>query len=1138
VLGKKPHESISPKEINARSFSIMNQSGVDQPLKRVARLFLCVCLAAIPAQIASSEEAVPARVRVAFISTDPSPARGGLLDLALVELSRLSDVELVERADIQSLLREQQLSAHNSQNWMQLGQLVRADMIAVLEANPEDKTVVGLVVLDARSGQCYWQDILGADTMPDRVKDVVRGVTVAVEKRKAGADKLNTLCVLGIRNAEWPRSMDAPFTAVAYLLERRLVQEPSIATLDRRRLNQVIQENALAMGTSAAAILPSLRLLELEFRLGTNEQQTRILVRITDAQSQLIAQKDVSASRKPGDMADEIQSALSSMLHIRPPESMASHEDEAHRFRQQAGMLWKREQFEEAVLAFDAAYALYPGSVSNQQEYVKALLNQGARLAWQKKDFIAALDATLRGFDAEEMLPERLNGAGTTPSDDSLNAIRNCRQGLAVGHRGWVEFEEVRQRLLQRMGMTPGGKWGVLKEDSSVTASMFGGVFKLYGDYSDELPFPVEGMLSACNTSEEYFRLLDPFLTTWLERERDPNEKHDPQMASVMHGFITPLHRSARRNGQMIPFDRDFAQGFRRVTERLQEHPRVTVKLAGMFGRILCDLEAVQMGMESLTRQELTERAQAIIQLALQNISSQPDGPADDIDACYEWAVRAANLLGPAVRQYNGKFPYEAGEAHQALFDIAQSMFSFRHLNKYVLEEVLDEEVDFQRFRKPVLQQLALAQNDQAFRRVFLRQKDLDKLLSAWPSAENSGQQAAAYDIAWFRYSTNEVKMVLGTLDRIDEDYLFIFTARPPNSMPNRGLAPYLERVDLENGGSIKIGQPEIAACWPWEHQNDRCRGLFFSDALAAPDRLWMSTSGDGLLDVSFANSGEPKRLGTGTGWPSDVIHGFTIVDDVVYAGCGAIKAEGFFIAYDMAAKTCRVLASSLRAEKENPMDHLEGGFFINKIIPDPARNRLLLVVDHGDFKPGTGVWSYGLNDGSMLQVMTMDRPAKSVRITHDGMIWISVFCENEWRPVREKGGYFAVISFDPSNDKARLRFATKKKDAGPGLPVQPDTIVASDAAQVDVLFADAWAYYFSKRYVDGNSVMQPCRIHTVTRQKEDVGDLEFTRVFVPRWAGFDWLPKSRMLLVNSGTKLTAITFKSQGEQAAPKEKP
>jgi len=90
--------------------------------------------------------------RVAIVGADPGAGFGKVLDLATTEFRDSKDIDALERAQMERILREHELAVSNGvadgERAVKAGQLLHVDLFAVLEGGGSDKGF-GVVVFDA-----------------------------------------------------------------------------------------------------------------------------------------------------------------------------------------------------------------------------------------------------------------------------------------------------------------------------------------------------------------------------------------------------------------------------------------------------------------------------------------------------------------------------------------------------------------------------------------------------------------------------------------------------------------------------------------------------------------------------------------------------------------------------------------------------------------------------------------------------------------------------------------------------------------------------------------------------------------------------------------------------------------------------
>jgi len=649
-----------------------------------------------------------------------------------------------------------------------------------------------------------------------------------------------------------------------------------------------------------------------------------------------------------------------------------------------------------------------------------------------------------------------------------------------------------------------------------------GGVPVYYPEkYSQGLRFPVHAALTLSRDADEFFRLLEVRLAPWLEREADSRQRHDAGVITTLDHLAGTRMPEMWEGGTYIPYDDTYLNGLRDMAARMCAHPRAVVRLEGEFFKVWMDRREAERKGEVLSSEDIQRRAVALIEEALTVTRSAESLPPGDLEVVYEMAARAAKLIDPRFVPRAGGTPCD-----DELLKIAESMFAQRHLSGAVLKTLLNSQADFTTYRLPVLQKLDAACDDSGFVWLGFKRGEAEHMLRVLARDEPSRGGTAGSRLLWATDAPQSRWERWISLSLHAEDGWYAVSGRQSASIPNQGSPLTVWRMDVESGRKEPLGQIWPQTCWASQYHGARqphgCEGNYVEGAVRVGRRLWIATSGDGLFGVPLEGGGEPLHVGMAEGLPSAVIHSVAAIGDVLYIGCGQFETEGYLAAYELAGGRCRVLASTMRASPETPLDALSGGFRIRGIVPDTPRRRLLVVVDNGDLKPATGIWECRLDDGGIRQLQQMDRVAHAVLPAGDGTIWVYPFCRNEWRPIREKGGWYGAVKWDPVGDRAWLAFATKKKGAGPGLPVQANTLIFPNLQLGGALVAEGWLYHFAEKMVDGESVKEVRRVSLASGHVETIHAGIF-RGNVYQWGRLHWLPEKRILLVSDGDRLAAV---------------
>ena len=190
-----------------------------------------------------------AATRIAIVASQNSAARGpstgtneagavgGVIALAEAKLSTCEGLEVLDRLQIERVLKEQKLSLSglvDASQAVKVGQILSVDLFVIVEKTADGKEAFGCLIYDANSGLRLWDAALSSDGIEATVDGVVAGVDAAVRKRVAGPQMLRTMSIVGVRNADLPRSVDTVCESLGMLLERELARSGNVGVLERK----------------------------------------------------------------------------------------------------------------------------------------------------------------------------------------------------------------------------------------------------------------------------------------------------------------------------------------------------------------------------------------------------------------------------------------------------------------------------------------------------------------------------------------------------------------------------------------------------------------------------------------------------------------------------------------------------------------------------------------------------------------------------------------------------------------------------------------------------------------------------------------------------------------------------------------
>lgn len=325
-----------------------------------------------PASVSQPPPRKAARLALVPVADALRPAA----DLFTATLSTLPGMELVERAEIDRVIREQSLAATLAREPLKLGRLLGADGLVLLETN-----VVGdAVMADARLVAVGPGVVLGEWLIPFPVPEVAGwSARVAADaaplfrKLAVPRGQATPVSVLGLRMAVNVPDAAAVSQGLSRLLSHRLTQEPELFVLERKLLNRLGAEKSLVADGDASfwsgshlldgSIEPDLNVpgrLQVQLVL-TSPGNSPVTFTVGGSRTDLALLAETLAGR--------VLTALrmTSTVSWRP-------ETEAQRFLEEATWARRWSQWEPALNAMESAWALGLRGPSHAELRQKLLL--------------------------------------------------------------------------------------------------------------------------------------------------------------------------------------------------------------------------------------------------------------------------------------------------------------------------------------------------------------------------------------------------------------------------------------------------------------------------------------------------------------------------------------------------------------------------------------------------------------------------------------------------------------------------------------------------------------------------------------------------------------------------------------------
>jgi hypothetical protein len=947
-------------------------------------------------------EASAAATRLAPVAGDSNAGLETVLDSAIVLLSKEADLQLLDRAEVSRVLREQELTLDGlvrAEHALKAGQLLRADLLAVLEGtltNGTSSLSLGLVVFDARTGVRYADSALVASNTLSAASATVAAVQAAVAKAHRTAADLKTVGLLSVRNADLPRQYDGLCDSVGLLLERELTASPGIAVLERRRLEQISKERSMPLDAEGNRLLTSLRTIELDISQdGAGLQATLALVASDGSRSNQLAAR--VPSRDGVALAHLLAGDIAKVLEVPAGGVSVNRKSEAIRFHHEYSVLFQHHDYATAVRALDAALALAPEEASWRLEM-----------------------AGLLPFAAIEFVdPGGQNWVRSASVQPSPGDLASC---LALGQRG-IDLLLGLSREAAAVARAGEPTPEVLKETYHERICQL--LYKLAGVYAARFTQAAEVAELVGKERTLRMEVLEPFLRStavdetsfdaysrtlqrWLSLNWDcyPNAPHSEERAAddilALSHWAEVSHKlnPPDASGEYLPISTPAELFSRYPGERttdflntLERDKDPVIRIFARAGRVACSCKAGGYPSDDTLAAErefrlyaqdllahdpatkagyLRNRVWGAIFNALQLLLNHPEGGTEYLAAC--------------------RFAFDQGDIQPALFQFATAALDNTRHRKLpeelevvegALKLVVDKPDAFPNFYRVHDEQSIRGTQEQ--RDKFIRdwQKKRDLLASELgmsplkaPSGSRWKQSVCVLDLVtpddkfgWLFKPVAEGKQVFAVVLGF-RDW----------KVPERHLQ--LVRVQLEGGSASFLGATEVGAINPIVRYAvgsvRKPLPIGFVRTACMGGGCYCAATDLGVF-MFPTNGGPVERLGAAEGLPCENICAIAFLDGKLYIGASEERA-GYLAAYDFSSRKIVVLASSRRSEHLSPFDD-QSPFTVPCLGADPLRHRLTMAVSSlrtpGSPKlepadPCVGVWSYQPASGEFHRLVPL----------------------------------------------------------------------------------------------------------------------------------------------------------------------
>lgn len=935
-----------------------------------------------------------AATRIALVGIGRNDGGGNVLDLATALLGKDTDLQLLDRAEADRVLREQEFSLAGmvrAEDAVKAGQLLHVDLFAVLEGaltnEVEDSSSLGLVVFDAKSGVRYADSALLASNTVSAASALAMAVRAAVVKSHRSPQDLHTVGLLSVRNADLSRQFDSICDSVGLLLERELTASPGIAVLERRRLEQVNKERGVAPDAEGNSLLSSLRMMQLDIgRDGEGLRGTLALVGVDGAQADRITAS--IPTRDPAAMAHLLADKTERFLNVPSNETTAYREAEAARFHREYLLSLQHRDFLAAVHPLDAAIVLSPKQTSWQREMALLLPNAAIELVdpggqnWQRplntepssEDLSSCLALGQRGADLllelsreaagqakpGEPIPEVLKNSNNNPLIQLLRKLSqvktadpaNATEIAALIGKGRTWLMEVIEPFLIKQSVD--------------TAS--------FEDYSKTLCLWFWPPTSV-NQQDAVLAL-----SHWIEVSHKLNP---PDGSGKYYPIMDFLFMSHYGGSQIAEFLKTLEQDQDPVIRIYSRAGRVTstMKPSGYMSdeTLAAEREFHLYAQDFLMHGEAAkpgpfhEDVWYVIEQTLRLLLNHPEGGKEYLEACH--------------------FAFAQKDIQPNLFYRAAEWLDFPHYRNLSEElEVVDGALKLILEKPDAYPKIKGSYSDRIEVIKDLQQKS-DKLAAGLagtntnvPAASPWKQSVCLLDLAtpingyaWlFKPVVQDGQVyaiALGVQEwGLPEDSLQLV------KIPLTGGTPsFLGRAKIT--GIDWVNRPYVLKRGPHSRLTDETPDV--GRAACVGDGCYFAGTCSGVY-IFPTNGGPVLHLGTTNGLPSDDIHAVAFLDGKLYIGAGEFGRGGYLASYESAIRKVTVLASSRRSEHLSPFDD-QRPFHTLGLVADPIRHRLLMAFSTGTtptitnrpaITPTMGIWTFLPATGEYKRLAPLRMPA------------------------------------------------------------------------------------------------------------------------------------------------------------------
>ncbi len=359
-----------------------------------------------------------ARFRLAIVNTgtaDKLPP--SFLDLLLVSFKKYPDVALVERTEVDKILKEQSLSLSFEKDALQAGRIQFADAFLMLESSKSDSSaLIRVRLVDTRYGLKLWDAVIPLPAGSQAMEQAQKLAESAAGKLRNFNVDLQNLVLLGvsaIRSEELTAKWDWLSDTLAFGIEQNLALYPGVILMERFRAEPLRNERTLAEGLPEA-LRPSAVFIDGSFRISRQNglESVALYLRCRKQQTVLFETKIEDSVENVGKLHKKAVNAIIAGLGKNQNAAPMNPSNEAQMLVSEANAYRMLKDPERALPMAEAALALMPDyfplkvfQVQTVNDYMVSQIrkfNLSGRDPRQKEIVDAILGMCLKSFPTLE----------------------------------------------------------------------------------------------------------------------------------------------------------------------------------------------------------------------------------------------------------------------------------------------------------------------------------------------------------------------------------------------------------------------------------------------------------------------------------------------------------------------------------------------------------------------------------------------------------------------------------------------------------------------------------------------------------------------------------------------------------------